>query len=150
MLALSFQIDDSRLALDVRRISMVVPRVPLERVVGAPSWLAGVFVYAQTVVPVVDVHCLLGAGACPELLSSRIILVPWPAADSTHGWLGLLAAHVSDIRELPLPTSGAPTATASSGGGQAIIENNEIVRLVDLDRLLSPEMREQLAGVLAA
>jgi chemotaxis-related protein WspB len=148
MLALTFQIDDSRLALDVRRISLVVPRVPLENVAGGPSWLAGVFVYAQTVVPVVDVHCLLGAGACPELLSSRIILIPWPETDSTHGWLGLLAAQVSDIREIP--TSGAPSAQDQSGWGQAIIENNEIVRLVDLDRLLSPAMREQLAGVLAA
>ncbi len=150
MLALSFQIDDSRLALDVRRVSLVVPRVPLESVVGAPPWLAGVFVYAQKVVPVVDMHCLLGAGACPEQLSSRIILVPWPDASSTHGWLGLLAAQVSEIRDLPPPSTAAPSAVEASEWGHTIIENNQILRLVDLERLLSPAMREQLAGALAA
>ncbi|HVU88079.1 MAG TPA: chemotaxis protein CheW [Pirellulales bacterium] len=150
MLALSFQIDDSRLALDVRRVSLVVPRVPLEKVAGAPSWLAGVFVYAQTVVPVVDVHCLLGAGACPEQLSSRIILVPWPEADSSHRWLGLLAAQVSGIRDLPETASVAENAAERAEWGKPVLDGGKIIRLVDLERLLSPSMREQLAGVFAA
>ena len=79
-----------------------------------------------------------GRAVCPKQLSSRIILVPWPTADAAHGWLGLLTAHVSEIRDLPLPTSGAQATADASGWSQTFVENNEIVRLVDLDRLLSP------------
>ncbi|MBY0229745.1 MAG: chemotaxis protein CheW, partial [Gemmataceae bacterium] len=45
MLALTFQIGDNRLALDIRRVREVVPRVELRRAPSAPAWLAGEFVY---------------------------------------------------------------------------------------------------------
>ena len=51
MLALTFQIGATRLALDIHRVREVVPRVHLERVAGGPAWLAGMFVYRGGVVP---------------------------------------------------------------------------------------------------
>ncbi len=149
MLALTFQIDDSRLALDVRRISRVVPRVPLAHPAGSPPWLAGVFVYAQTMVPVVDVHRLLGSGECPVQLSSRIILVPWPPVGA-QGYLGLLAANVSEIRDIPAPAVDTSPVSAQPMLGPAVVEQSEIVRLLDLERLLPAAVRDQLAGVVAA
>jgi chemotaxis-related protein WspB len=41
----------------------VVPRVPLRAAVGGPPWLAGVFVCRGQVVPVIDLHRLMEAGA---------------------------------------------------------------------------------------
>jgi chemotaxis-related protein WspB len=150
MLALTFQIDNSRVALDVRQISLVVPRVPLERVAGAPPWLAGVFVYAQNVVPVIDLHRLLGAGDCPQQLSSRIIILPWPQSGGIEGSLGLLAAHVSEIHEITPSTAEPAAAVTRPELGQAIIDRGAITRLLDIDRLLTPSIREQLAGVCTA
>jgi chemotaxis-related protein WspB len=150
MLALTFQIDDSRVALDVRRISRVVPRVPLAHPAGSPLWLAGVFVYAQTMVPVVDVHRLLGSGECPVQLSSRIILVPWPPVEGAQGYLGLLAANVSEIRDIPAPAKDTSPVSAQPMLGPAVVEHGEIVRLLDLERLLPAAVRDQLAGVFAA
>src|SRR5579883_3328716 len=95
MLALTFQIGPNRLALDVRRAREVVPRVHLEPVAGGPDWLAGLFVYRGRVVPVIDLHRLLGAGDCPPHLSSRIILVP---LGEDGALVGLLAAGVADVR----------------------------------------------------
>jgi chemotaxis-related protein WspB len=149
MLALTFQIDNSRIALDVRQISLVVPRVPLEKVAGSPPWLAGVFDYAQNVVPVVDLHQLLGAGDSPHQLSSRIILLPWPRAGGAQGSLGLLAAHVSEIREIPLTTVEPADTITRPELGPAVVDRGEIVRLLDVDRLLTPPIRAQLAGVCA-
>ena len=54
MLALTFQIHHDRIALDVRRISRVVPWVPLDRPQGSPAWLAGVFVAVSAVAFVVE------------------------------------------------------------------------------------------------
>src|SRR6478609_9003906 len=95
MLCLTFQIGPHRLALDTRRVREVVPRVELRPQAGGPAWLGGVFVYRGIAVPVVDLHRLLDAGECPTHLSSRIILVP-----HGDGLVGLLAAHVADLREV--------------------------------------------------
>src|SRR5205085_7870290 len=78
MLVLTFQVGREALALDIRRVREVVPRVRLRPVSGAPAWLAGVFVYRGRVVPVLDLHRLAGGCECPLPLSSRTILVPHP------------------------------------------------------------------------
>src|SRR5579871_3177437 len=65
MLALTFQAGPDRVAVDVRRVREVVPRVPLTPAAGTPDWVAGVFVYRGRVVPVIDLYRLTGAGPCP-------------------------------------------------------------------------------------
>jgi chemotaxis-related protein WspB len=151
MLALTFQIHHDRIALDVRRISRVVPWVPLDRPQGSPAWLAGVFVYSHSVVPVIDLHRLLGAGECPPQLSSRIILVPWSRGAEGQGWLGLLAARVSEIRDIALPTATAeaPSGVAEPDLGPIVLDQGAVLRVLDLDRLITPDVREHLAGVCA-
>ena len=107
MLVLTFQVGKDRLALDIRRVREVVPRVELARAAGSPAWLAGSFVYRGRVVSVLDLHSLLGAGECPPHLSSRIILVPVGG----EMLLGLLAAQVADIKEIA-PTHSVPVLTS--------------------------------------
>ena len=92
MLALLFQIGSDRLALDVRRIKEVVPRVPLQTLACSPPGLAGTFIYRGRVIPVVDLHRLAGVGECPPHLSSRIILVPQPGSADGR-LLGLLSRY---------------------------------------------------------
>ena len=150
MLALTFQIDGSRVALDVRRISRVVPHVPLTRPAGSPPWLAGVFVYAQTVVPVVDVHRLLGSGECPVQLSSRIILVPWPPIAGRKGGSACWRPTSRKFAISRRPLSSAPSASAQPMLGPTVVEQGAMIRLLDLEHLLPPAVRDQLAGVCAA
>jgi chemotaxis-related protein WspB len=143
MLVLTFQTGSDRLALDVQRVREVVPCVRLQPVACSPSWLAGVFVYRGHVVPVIDLHRLLGAGECPAHLSTRIILV----AHTLNGRdrvLGLLAAQVIDVRDLP-PPAEATTRLAAPGQpdlGPVLADGGGIIRLVELDRLV-PELSEQ-------
>jgi chemotaxis-related protein WspB len=148
MLVLTFQIGPERLALDVRRIVEVVPRLSLLRPAGAPPWLAGLFVYRGQVVPVVDLHRLAGAGDCPTLLSSRIIVVPhlW---DGEQRLVGLLAAQVADLEEienpedlLELPPGGAEQPDL----GPVLVDDTGLLRLLDLERLLPGGVQQHLAG----
>jgi chemotaxis-related protein WspB len=141
MLVLTFQIGKERVALDVRRILEVVPRVRLERPAGAPGWLAGAFVYRGQVLPVIDLYQLSGAGPCPAHLSSRIIIVP-------HTWqgeerlFGLLAAQVADIREVN-PADGRTARLTEPGRpdlGPLLADGGGLLRLLDLDRLLAPAL----------
>jgi chemotaxis-related protein WspB len=150
MLVLTFQIGPERLALDVRQIVEVVPRVSLLRPAGGPPWLAGLFVYRGQVLPVIDLHRLTGAGDCPPLLSSRIIIVPhsW---DGEQRHLGLLAANVADVNEVECPEN--PLALPVLEGveepdlGPVAVDGAGLVRLLDLDRLLPGKAQHQLAGV---
>jgi chemotaxis-related protein WspB len=143
MLVLTFQVGPYRLALDIARIVEVVPRVRLQPVAGGPAWLAGEFVYRGQVVPVVDLHRLLGSGECPPHLSSRIILTPLRGGQLA----GLLAAQVAEIREC----EGKRTCALGTEDEQApefgsvIVEGEQMLRLVDPELLLPPALRRQLS-----
>lgn len=146
MLVLTFQIGDNRLALDIRRVREVVPRVHLDRPAMAPDWLAGLFVYRGQPVPVLDLHRLLGAGECPPHLSSRIILVPLARDEGGERLIGLLAAQVADIREINANAPSIPSLDSSgqAGLGQTLVEGDIILHLLDLDRLLPDPVRKLL------
>ena len=148
MLVLTFQVGDDRLALDIRRVREVVPRVRLERGAGSPPWLAGMFVYRGRPVPVLDLHRLLGAGECPPHLSSRIILVPLGAEGGPETLVGLLAAQVADIREVQPSGQALPGLHAAGQPdlGLTLVEDGGILHLLDLDRLLPPPVRNLLSG----
>jgi chemotaxis-related protein WspB len=81
MLLLTFRAAESPYAVDVARVVEVVPRIDVRRLPHAPAFLAGVFDYRGMVVPVIDLGILLGSGACPYRLSTRIILVDLRPAD---------------------------------------------------------------------
>lgn len=133
MLALLFQVGSDRVAVDVRRVREVVPRVRLSAAVGGPAWVAGRFVYRGRVVPVVDLHELVGAGPCPPHLSSRIILFPWPA--DSDSLVGVLATQVADIRRIDAATPPAEQSDVSLG--PVVPDGAELLRLFDPDRLFA-------------
>jgi chemotaxis-related protein WspB len=148
MLALIFQVGGDKVAVDVRRIRAVVPRVKLSAVNGGPAWMAGVFVYRGRVVPVVDLHKLAGAGECPPHLSSRIILLPWPP-DAAESLIGLLATQVADVREVrPGVVQPIPGEGDRPGLGQALPDGNGILRLLDPD-LLFAQVADGSGGMIA-
>src|SRR5215831_9725094 len=145
MLVLTFHVGTERLALDTRRIEAVVPRVPLRSVAGGPAWLAGVLVYHGAIVPVVDLHRLVGAGDCPPHLSSRIVLVPDPAAGEGR-LVGLLAAQVDNLQEVKATASTSFTTPGRADLGPVVAEGTDIVRLLDLERLLPDAARRLVAA----
>lgn len=131
MLALTFQIGADRMAIDVRRVRRVVPRVRLETVVSGSAGVAGRFVYRGQVVPVIDLFRLSGAGECPSRLSTRIILVPFP--DGSDRLVGFLASQVAEIRELPTP----PVKSGDDRGlGPTIADGAAVIRFLNADQLL--------------
>ena len=144
-MVLTFQVSREPLALDIRHVREVVPRVRLQAVSGAPDWLAGVFVYRVQIVPVLDLHRLVGGGECPPHLSSRIILVPHRCPDGGERLLELLATQVADIREVQNP--GLTTSLTADGRadlGPVVADGLGVLRLLALDRLLPDSAWRQL------
>jgi chemotaxis-related protein WspB len=124
MLILTFTAGGNCYGVDVAQVVELVPRVELRTIPHAPGFLAGFLGYRGQVVPVIDLGLLLGAGPCPDRLSTRIILVkpepgnhnqteedragplgePGPPRldeNSGRGLLGLIAEQVGDLFRVP-------------------------------------------------
>jgi chemotaxis-related protein WspB len=149
MMVLTFQVGREPLAVDIRRVREVLPRVRLRPVSGAPDWLAGAFVYRGRVIPVIDLHQLAGAGECPPHLSSRIILVPHASPDGSERLLGLLATQVADIREVQSDERELPRLASGQAVdfGPLIADGPGLLRIVDPDRLLPDTAWRQLLAL---
>jgi chemotaxis-related protein WspB len=149
MTVLTFRVGAEALALDIRRVREVLPRVNLRAIGGSPEWLAGVFVYRGGVIPVIDLHRLTGAGECPPHLSSRIILVPHSTPQGGEQIVGLLATQVADIREISADQPMLAGIAADTGAdlGPVVADGNGTLRLLDTDRLLPALAWEKLLSL---
>jgi chemotaxis-related protein WspB len=149
MKVLVFSIGADRYGLRLRVIARVLPVVELKHIPLAPDFVAGLLDLHGEPVPVIDLSRL--AGVIPEQVwfDTRIILVDYPA-DGAVRPLGLLAEHVIGIETID------DTALADSGVdgapflGQVASGPAGMLQLVELDQLLSPDVRALLfqpAGV---
>lgn len=144
MKVLVFSIGPDRYGLPLRAIARVLPVVGLKQVPLAPDFVAGLMDLHGEPVPVIDLSRL--AGLIPEQVwfDSRIILVDYPAGDGALRPLGLLAEHVTGIETLDdaaLADSGvdaAPFLGQVAGGAAGMLQ------LVELDQLLTADVRALL------
>lgn len=136
MLALAFSAGDSRYAVDVRRVVRVVPRIGLQPVPNADEAVAGLLDHAGEVVPVIDLGKLLGGEPSGSRLSTRIMLLHAPAG-SASALLGLIAEHVTDLREVPDDDgSEAPVATpAGRALGPVVRLDGGMVQILRVEHL---------------
>jgi|YNPBryunderm2012_1023409.scaffolds.fasta_scaffold09827_2 chemotaxis-related protein WspB len=157
MLVLTFQIGPETVGLDIQYVREVIPRVRLQPLIHAPSWLSGVFFYRGRVIPVVDVNCLAGYDTTPEHLSSRIILVSNRDTCQNDSLWGLLAAQVAELREVAVREErlGARASFSPARNDPDQIDfgtlatcNQGLLRVLDPNHLLSENDRQRLWAIL--
>ncbi|QHC99795.1 chemotaxis protein CheW [Pseudomonas sp. S04] len=96
-LFLVFRIGGERYALQAVEVAEVLPRLPLKPIAQAPHWVAGVFGYRGTVVPVIDVGALTFGLAAEARTSTRLVLVHYrPDATLPAQLLGLILEQATD------------------------------------------------------
>ena len=101
MLLLLFHAGDNLYALDSSQVVEVIPMVVLRKIHHVPDYVAGVFNYRGTIVPVIDLCHLIQGTACLSRFSTRIIMVKYPAKDGEHHHLGLMAERVTETLNRP-------------------------------------------------
>jgi len=139
MLFLVFQVGADRHAIEAARVIEVLAMVELRKIAGAPVGTAGEFVYRCEPVPVLDL-CQLALGRPSNLrLSTRIILRRHEPQQGVMKPLGLVAEHATELAQKSL--------TEFTAVGEALIapDPRGQLRLLQLDKLLSPELRDLLA-----
>jgi chemotaxis-related protein WspB len=139
MLFLVFQVGADRHAIEVARVIEVLAMVELRKIVGAPVGTAGEFVYRGEPVPVLDL-CVLALGRPSNLrLSTRIILLRHEPQPGVMKPLGLIAEHATELAQKNLGEF------ATVGDALVAPDPRGRLRLLQLDKLLTPELRDLLA-----
>ena len=139
MLFLVFQVGVDRYALEAARVTEVLAMVELRKIAGAPAGTAGEFTYRGEPVPVLDL-CQLTLGRASNLrLSTRILLLRHEVQRGGFKPLGLIAEHATELAQKNLGefTTVGDALTAPDPRGR--------LRLLQLDQLLTPELRDLLA-----
>ncbi|WP_339476398.1 MULTISPECIES: chemotaxis protein CheW [unclassified Pseudomonas] len=97
-LFLVFSIDNERYALQAIDVVEVLPRLPLKPIARAPSWVAGVFAWRGTVVPVIDLCALTFGQSAEARTSTRLVLVRYQGDTQQTGQvLGLILEQATDM-----------------------------------------------------
>lgn len=141
MKVLTFQIGPDRYGLPLGSVGRVLPALELKQLPLAPACVAGLMDFHGQPVPVIDLARL--AGLAPEQLcfDTRIILVDYRALDGELRLLGLLAEHVIGIDSVPDAALCDSGVEAAPFLGQVAGTVNGMLQLVELDYLLTPEVR---------
>jgi len=155
MQLLTFTVAGQPYAIESRQVVEVLPRVPARPLPQVPEYVAGVFTYRGTLVPLIDLARRLGVAPPAERLSTRVIVVESAAVPPGRSGgtvrLGLVAENVVAIRstdeaEASLPPLHLPDAAYLAG---MLRIAGETVQLLDVARLLPDELVAGLGTAVA-
>ena len=149
MLLLILEAGTQRFGLAASRIVEVIPAPVLRPMPGLPAFIAGAFNYHGRVVPVIDLSSLLTGQPSRPLLSTRIVMLNFqPSQGGEPLLLGLLAEHATELLSCPSEdvqpagVHGLDTPFA----GEVLIRPDGLIQELNVDRLLSANLHEQLFG----
>jgi chemotaxis-related protein WspB len=147
MLLLILEAGGMRYGVAASRVVEVIPVPVLRPLPGISAFIPGVFSYHGRVVPVVDLSMLLSDGLSRRLLSTRILLVRFQGLQGNEAVLvGFMAEHATETLECnreefqPAGVHGSGTPYA----GDILVRPEGLIQELDLDRVLTAELHEQL------
>ena len=146
MLFLLFQLGRDCYALDASHVVEVLPLVQVKKIPRAPAGVAGVFTYRGAPVPVLDLSELaLGRPARPRL-STRLLLVNYPAPGGGKRRLGLIAEKATETLRRD-PADFVAAGVKSDGApylGPVVQDARGLIQWIEIDKLLPAAVREVL------
>ena len=150
MLLLTFHIGPTRFVIDARRVSQVVPRVPLRTLPLSDPCVAGLLDFRGAALAVVDLSTRLFGTACTSRLSTRIMIVRIKHKDREVP-LGLIAEQVTELCRADVPvTSGSVAGSPAPGApqqdclGPIVRVDGVLAQWIEVDRILPESVRLQI------
>lgn len=141
---IGFRIGPETFLIDIMAVRQIVPYGGSTHVPTAPSFIEGVIVVRDAVVPVIDV--------CARLYPDRKSVADQPFVLLTHTPVGAIGLKVDDVRRIVTLRSDellpAP-ATIRGVRGEFLVaiapHAEEVFLVLDVDSLLSVDEQRQLA-----
>jgi chemotaxis-related protein WspB len=146
MKVLVFHIGSDRYGLRLVQLNRVLPLVALKQLPLAPPYVAGLMDLHGQPVPVIDLNQLAGLASGDDFYDTRILIADYRTADGAVHALGLLARHVRGVQQVAL-TALADSGVANSAApflGQVASDADGMLQLIELDQLLTAEVRQLL------
>lgn len=143
---LLFSVGDDRFGLEVKHVVEIVPYVALKPLVGAPECVAGLLSYRDDLIPVVDLSAMLIGRPSEARLSTRIVLVKYPAENGVSHIVGMLVERATETVKFNISDfspSGVGVKNAKFISRLATHRNN-IVQCVSIDKLLPRSLQESM------
>ncbi|GAB4070775.1 chemotaxis protein CheW [Ancylobacter sonchi] len=143
MLFLMFRIGKDRYVLDVEQIEQVLPLMAAKALPGAPPGVVGVINYRGDPVPLIDLSALATGEPSALVMSTRIILVRYPAPGEGEHRLALCAERVIDTIQRDPAAFAATGVEAGTPAwlGPVAADADGFVQWVRAPALLSEEIR---------
>jgi chemotaxis-related protein WspB len=146
VLFLVFQLDRDRYAIDAAQVVSVLNLVEPKAIPLAPAAVAGAFDYRGEPVPLIDL-CQLALGRPARArLSTRVIVVDYPAGDGGSRRLGLIAEQVLETvrREAAEFAPAGVDAMQAPYLGPVASDAQGLLQWVRIEQLLPDSVRELL------
>lgn len=138
MLMLLFYIGKERYCVGAERVVEIIPMVALRKVAQAPEWVAGLFNYRGTIVPAIDLCCLLQKRPCAAALSTRMIVVNyWDEVSGSEQLFAPIAERVTETLswEGTADVSMAMSLDTPPYLGEVITDAQGMIQILRLEEL---------------
>jgi chemotaxis-related protein WspB len=142
MLLLLFRAGEERFGLETPAVVEVTPVPVLRPVPSAPDYVAGLFDYRRTIVPVIDLPALLCGRAARMLMSTRVAVVRY----GEDHLLGLLVENATETLVCQAEDFKAPGIRVDEAPylGDVLRTPDGMVQRITVERLLPAHVRERL------
>ncbi len=141
----TFRLADEVYGINVLQVQEVLRMTNVAPVPGAPHYVLGIINLRGNVVTVLDTRELFGLPATEVSEQTRIMIV-----ECNKVTVGLLVDSVAEVVNIEASAIDAPPSVGKESNARYIqgvySEGEDILILVDLDRLLSAEEQDALAG----
>ena len=144
MKVLVFHIGKDRYGLPLAAIVRVLPLLELKQLPLTPDYVAGLMDLHGLPVPVIDLSRLAGLAPAAAQFDTRIVVVDYRAPDGGQHVLGLMASRVRGIARFDPAQLGESGVAGAPFLGQVASDADGMLQLVDLDHLLTAEVRALL------
>jgi purine-binding chemotaxis protein CheW len=142
----TFSIGEEEFGVDILRVQEIIRMMEITKVPRAPDFVEGVINLRGKVIPIVDLRQRFNLEKREHDKHTRIIVI-----EISNMIVGFVVDAVSEVLRIPADTVEPPPAVVSgleseyiSGVGKL---EDRLLILLDLNRLLTGEEKEQLAQV---
>jgi len=145
VLLLLFSAGSTRFSIRAKEIIEVLPLLELKPLLGVPEFVIGLCNYRNDFVPIIDLNLLLNKQPCQPFMTSRILMVNYPLDDGETMILGILVEGLTESvkkNSADFSSSGIYPVDKPFLGSMIFKDEEDIIHLIDIERLLSDEVRE--------
>ncbi|AQZ96198.1 chemotaxis protein CheW [Halopseudomonas phragmitis] len=141
----TFRLDNETYGINVMQVQEVLRHTEIAPVPGAPAYVLGIINLRGNVVTVIDTRQRFGLGSAPITDNTRIVIIE--ADKQVVGILVDSVAEVVYLRQSEIETAPNVGTDESAKFIQGVCnKNNELLILVDLEKMMTEDEWAELQG----